>query len=280
MAYDLAALTATARPKPFRPITPTAQFEGELFRMYTPIIQRWRDSATRMMAVYALADMAAAEEEDSNTAAEVAALLLLIRWNEFFSKVGSWHRAKWIADVSRTRGVDATFLVERPSYALNTNRAARRAEASIARRAGIEAASQASGMSSIDRAISDAVSANVGLIRSVSDEARARIYNAVMGGMRRGASKDEVARQINRGLALSRNRARFIASDQMDKTVKAMSFARMEEADIVSARWKHTPQQHPRLHHKARDGNVYRITDPIWRELYEPNCKCQPVPVI
>ena len=254
MAYNLASLTTTANPKPFRPITPTAQQEGELFRMYTPVIQRWRDSATRMMAVYALADMAAVEEEDSNTAAEIAALLLLIRWNEFFSKVESWHRSKWIADVSRARGVDATFLVRPP----------------VAAMAG----------DPIGITVQQAVSANVGLIRSVSDEARARIYNAVMGGMRRGASKDEVARQINRGLALSRNRARFIASDQMDKTVKAMSFARMDEAGIVSAGWKHTPQQHPRLHHKARDGNVYRITDPIWRELYEPNCKCQPVPVI
>ena len=283
MPYNLSQLTATPHPKPFRPIAPTAQFEGELFRMYTPIIQRWRDSATRMMAVYAIADMAAAEEEDSNTAAEIAALLLLIRWNEFFSKVESWHRSKWIADVARARGVDATFLVERPSYALNMNRAARRAEASIARRAGIEAASQASGMSAIDRAISDAVSANVGLIRSVSDEARARINNAVMGGMRRGASKDEVARQINKGLGMSRDRAKRIAVNQMDAAVTTLTRVRAEEAGIEKFQWQHnTPADRARIHHLNRNGKVFRWDDRSLSELpgILLGCRCRALPVV
>ena len=283
MPYNLSQLTATPHPKPFRPIAPTAQFEGELFRMYTPIIQRWRDSATRMMAVYAIADMAAAEEEDSNTAAEIAALLLLIRWNKFFSKVESWHRSKWIADVSRARGVDATFLVESPSYALNMNRAARRAEASIARRAGIEVASQASGMSAIDRAISDAVSANVGLIRSVSDEARARIYNAVMGGMRRGASKDEVARQINKGLGMSRDRARRIAINQMDAAVTTLTRVRAEEAGIEKFQWQHnTPADRARIHHLNRNGKVFRWDDRSLDALpgVLVGCRCRALPVV
>ena len=259
------------------------RFEGELFRMYTPIIQRWRDSATRMMAAYVLADAIAVEEEDSNTAAEIAALLLLIRWNEFFSKVESWHRSKWIADVSRARGVDATFLVESPSYALNMNRAARRAEASIARRAGIEVASQASGMSAIDRAISDAVSANVGLIRSVSDEARARIYNAVMGGMRRGASKDEVARQINKGLGMSRDRARRIAINQMDAAVTTLTRVRAEEAGIEKFQWQHnTPADRARIHHLNRNGKVFRWDDRSLDALpgVLVGCRCRALPVV
>ena len=230
-----------------------------------------------------LADAIAVEEEDSNTAAEIAALLLLIRWNEFFSKVESWHRSKWIADVSRARGVDATFLVESPSYALNMNRAARRAEASIARRAGIEVASQASGMSAIDRAISDAVSANVGLIRSVSDEARARIYNAVMGGMRRGASKDEVARQINKGLGMSRDRARRIAINQMDAAVTTLTRVRAEEAGIEKFQWQHnTPADRARIHHLNRNGKVFRWDDRSLDALpgVLVGCRCRALPVV
>jgi len=54
----------------------------------------------------------------------------------------------------------------------------------------------------------------------------------------------------------------------------------MAEAGLDFGKWKHTPQLNPRLDHLAMDGNIYRLSDPVWRLQYLPNCKCQPVPVL
>jgi hypothetical protein len=277
--YALASLATRSRP--FRVIEPTAVHETDLFRLYTPVIQRWRNSASRAMSIYATATatgvLTGLEEEDSNSAAEIAALLLLIDWRSFFGGMEAWHRRKWLASVSAATGVDATYLARpatgRPVAVIVQNRAARRA-AGITRPSIIT-----TGLSGIDRAVADAVAANVSLVRSVSDEARARIANAVIGGVRRGASAGEVARQLNAGLKLSRARVGRIAEDQVDKAVKAFTKARMIEAGLTVAEWEHnTPRNRARLHHLARNKKVYRLSDPVWQELMLPNCRCQQRP--
>lgn len=272
MAYDLAALAK--RNRPFSVITPRSTDEGALFRLYTPVIKRWRDSATRMMAAYTLAmqtgALAGLEEEDQETAADIAALLALIDFGAFFGRVETWHRGKWLASVSAATGVDATYLVQ-PAAPVGMNRAERRAAASR----GLIPSARGIVTAGIDKAVSDAVAANVSLIRSVSDDTRARIFNAVMAGVRSGAKADDVARRINRGLTMSRDRARRIAESEMDKAVKAMNTARMVEAGIGLGEWVHnTPRERARLNHLARNGQVYDLSDPIWGDQMLPNCRC------
>lgn len=269
MAYELAALARAD--KPFRVIQPTATQEAELLRLYTPIIQTWRNAATNMLAAYTLASATGVldpiEEEDSRTAEAIAALLLLIRWRSFFGRVESWHRSKWLASVASATGVDATFMTMPPNGLATQPVMNRRAK---------RAAGLAPALSPIDKAVADAVASNTALIRSVSNDTRARINNAVISGIRRGASKDEVARQINKGLVMSRERAKRIASNEMDNAVKAMTMARMEEAGVQWGEWEHnTPVERARISHLQRDKKVFRIGAPIWQELYLPFCRCQ-----
>jgi uncharacterized protein with gpF-like domain len=138
-----------------------------------------------------------------------------------------------------------------------------------------------SGLTGIDKAVADAVAANVALVRSVSDDTRARIANAVIGGVRSGRSATEVARTINAGLKLSKKRAERIAEDQVAKATKAYTRARIVEAGFKESAWHHSHiPKRPRPNHLARDKKIFAISDPVWRELDEPGCLCFEVPVI
>jgi len=137
----------------------------------------------------------------------------------------------------------------------------------------------AGSLSGLDARLADAVAANASLVRSVSDDTRARIANAVFSGLQSGQSKVEVARSINRGLKLSSARAKRIAKDQVDKAVKSLTLFRFDEAGFEQAWWHHSGAAHPRLVHLHRNGNVYRLDDPIWAGLMEPGCGCWPVAV-
>ena len=274
----------------FRVITPRASDTSDLLRLYTPIINRWRDSAARSMTAYATAlatgELAGLSEEDKETAAEIAALLTLIPFDQFFARMEVWHRTKWLSSVAAATGVDARFMTAPVRGApAPVNRQQRRAAAS-----GVVAAARAvrvtpvglqvSGLTGIDKAVADAVAANVALVRSVSDDTRARIANAVIGGVRSGKSATDVAREINVGLRMSSKRARRIADNEVAKATKAFTRARMVEAGVERAAWQHTPQENPRIAHLRRHGEVYALDDPIWAGLDAPFCKCWQLPYI
>lgn len=291
MPYALAEIAT--KNKPFRVIEPSAYQSQDLLRLYTPIINQWRNSAARSMSVYATAlatgELAGLSEEGKETAAEIAALLALIPFDQFFARMETWHRGKWLSSVSAATGVDATYLVQRPVGASQpVNRQQRRAAAS-----GVVAAARAvkvtpqglavTGLSGIDKAVADAVAANVALVRSVSDDTRARIANAVISGVRQGKAATEVARTINKGLALSKARADRIAENQVDAAITAMTKARAQEAGIETFEWRHyTERKNARLNHLFRDGMKFRWDDKTLDALpgVLPNCRCRANPVI
>ncbi len=304
MPYSLAELAI--KDKPFRVIAPAARDEQALLRLYTPILQEWRNSAARSMNAYVLAlqtgSLAGLDDEDSDTAATVAALLALINWQAFFGKVETWHRSKWLSSVANATGVDAKWMTAAPEgVAAPYYRAmAGQATGGVVKAAREAATGYASGMGgtgyvtkpspslafpvggkTITTAINEAAASAKSLATSLSDEARNRNRQAILGGLRRGAGADEVARDINAGLAKSKKRAVEIAENELDNAVKAMTDARMAEAGLVEAAWRHyTPRERARLWHLRRDGNRYSVNDPIWSEQFLPNCRCQKRPIL
>jgi len=298
MPYYLTALAT--RDKPFRVIEPNAVQTGELLRLYTPILRAWRDSAARSMNAYVLAlntgELAGLDEEDRQTAAEIAALLALIQWGSFFQKAETWHRSKWLSSVSYATGVDARWMTAAPVVgppaatfrpASNNTPSGVSAAAKAATQSPITAQqrvvrSATAGLSqeTITRAVNDAVASSQSLARSLSDEARARIRAAVLGGVRANRPATEVAKQINKALGLGRDRARRIAVKEMDNFVKAATRARMAEAGLELGKWQHNTLRNYRVDHKARQGQIYALSDPIWAQQYEPGCRCQAIPVL
>lgn len=298
MTYNLSTLAT--RDKPFRVIQPTATIEGQLLRMYTPIIQGWRDSAALMMGMYAARDTDAIAQEDENKDKEIAALIALLFLRLYFTKVEKWHRAKWIANVKAATGVDATWLVAQPELAIAGYRSAPLSSqptglVSAARQA-VAAARQSSAIGfanltgngriselngGLRAVIDNATSSALTQARSISQDARNRIQNSIAGGMRVNAPVGDVARDINEGLGKVRARAGRIAENELDNAVKAMTDARMAEAELDEAVWRHyTPRERARQHHLARQGNRYKVDDPVWQELYAPYCRCQRLPVL
>lgn len=286
MSYSLPDIAT--RDKPFRPILPNAVDEQAYLRLLTPVLQEWRNSAARSMNAYVLAqatgELTGLDEEDRDTAALVAALLALINWSGFFERVETWHRGKWVASVAHATGVDAKWMTQAPGVVVGSfaPRSVTTASSGVVQ-AAKEAASiarQVSTTSGITNAVSQAVASAKSLAASLSEEARARNRQAIIGGLRRGAPATEVARDVNAGLVKSKKRAVGIAENELDNFLKAATKARMAEAGLDFGKWRHQPQRNPRLHHLARDGKLYRAGDPILNEMLLPNCKCTYVPVL
>lgn len=241
----------------------------------------WRDAGAGLIASWTTASTAAALSDniDSHNE-EILAAISTLQFAAFFSSLEEWHRRKWIADIQRATKIDVSALLGMATggQALTLSRAQRRAGGVVnAARvihptpAGLTVSPVLTG---IDARLADAVAKNASLVRSVSDDTRARIANAVFSGLQSGMSKIEVARQINKGLKISSKRSRAIAQDQVAKGVKMLTTFRLEEAGFEDGIWMHSGNPHPRLAHLQHNGHRYKLSDPIWNEILLPNCGC------
>lgn len=290
MPYNLQNLATRART--WRTIEPTAALQSDLFSIgYRPILQAWQNAAAAMLPAYAAAlvsgsvDELAAEEQSH--AQEIAALLLFIQWSAYFARLEAWHRRKWLASTANAAGVDvAPYLAVPNGVPATPNRATRRATASGLRAAAREAVrvqrgavGVVSGLSGIDAVLGNAVAANASLVRSVSEQTRARIANAVFNGVTAKTPVEDVALEISKGLALSKKRALRIAKNEVTQATKALNKFRIEEAGFTSAAWSHSHlPEHPRILHIKRDNQEFNLEDPVWRELSLPFCRCSMKP--
>jgi SPP1 gp7 family putative phage head morphogenesis protein len=282
MQYNLSQLAQ--RQRDFRTIEPPASQAVELFRLYRQPIAAWQTAAAGLMgATYADAlstgDAAPLATELDSANDEITAILFALNFRLFFSNLELWQRRKWLTEVQRAAGVDVDVLLTRPVGVpeVAQTRAQRRAggvvnAARVVRPAPLGLA--VSGVTGIDAKLASAVASNVSLVKSVSDDTRARIANAVIAGVQQGQSSVEVARVINKGLRMSTERARRIAKSEVNKAVKALTMARFEEAGFDQAFWRHSANPNYREAHLARNGRKYALSDPVWGGLYEPFCGC------
>lgn len=109
--------------------------------------------------------------------------------------------------------------------------------------------------------IEAALARNVALVRSVSDDTRAKIADAIFRGQQAGTSTADVTREISEVLGKSKDRARRIATDQTAKLGATLDQQRQEALGFTEFEWVHSLKIHYRPEHKARDGKVYN-----WRE--------------
>lgn len=237
---DLAAIARRAgkrRPVIVRDIRPPAMLATDLFQAaYAPMLAAWEAAIAQdgpIMAAYrlSLSQITADAPADIQGAVDNAErsifsifLTLTPRLSDWALKLERWHRGKWIAAVLAASSVNLGTMIG-PDAARMT------LEAAIAR--------------------------NVGLVRSISDEARARISAAVFDGLRNRTPADEVARQLRAAVGMGRDRARRVASDQLAKLTSALADERRREVGITEWQWLHSGKRHPRPEHVARDGNIY-----------------------
>lgn len=241
MRYNLAAMTkrATNRRRPsitLRPIEPTATMAGDLYRVaFRPVIQAWQQAIVTIGGRYEAAlpvrdsihdavfdlDAILAAIEGSLQQLVVAITPRLQQWSV---RAEQWHRGRWRGAVLAGTGIDPQTLL---------------------------------GASDVSETVSAFVSRNVQLIRSVSDDTRARVSDIVLRGYSSRTPLRTVAKEMSEAVDLGRKRALRIASDQNSKLAAGLDRARQEQAGIAQFAWHHSFKRHPRLWHQARNGKVY-----------------------
>lgn len=239
MKYDLAALwrrksNPRRREVMLRPISAPSALAGDLYAAaYKPVIAAWQSVVDPIVAEYERTLSAITRDSPETIGVQLSAVenqaaalmltlrLRLTRWAEIVER---FHRGKWRGAVRSATKVDITTLI---------------------------------GPEDMRIPMSAAIERNVGLIRSVSEQTRTRIGEAVFSGLQRRAPAREVAAEIREAVGMSRRRALNIASDQTVKLTSALNEERRREAGISTWSWVSSHKLHFRPEHARRDGKRY-----------------------
>jgi len=240
MPFNLAEIVKRAKPTirrraiTFRPIIPTGVQAANLYRSaYMPFVDVWANILPRIEAEYARSLSALQTDSAAdmgNILIEVDGLVtrLLLQVRPVLQSVlGAfqlWHQQKWRGAILTATGIDLTTLI---------------------------------GPESMRETVEQAIERNVGLIRSVSDEARRRIGEVIFSGLQERRPVSEVAKDLREAVDLPRARARRIASDQIVKLSSALDQERRREAGLDIWGWRHSSKKHPRRQHLDRNGDLF-----------------------
>lgn len=238
MRFDLSELTKRqSKPRrkaiTLRPIQAPASKASDLYAIYRPVITIWQEALPAIEAEYARtlsamttdapADVAVQISQPEATAATVL-LTVRARLARWAAIIEAWHRARWRANVLAATRVDLSTLI---------------------------------GPADMRETLETVIERNVGLIRSVSDETRRRVADAVFRGLQNRTPARDLARELRDAVAMERRRALRIAADQTVKITSALNEERRRQAGIMAWEWIHSGKRHPREDHKARNGLLY-----------------------
>lgn len=259
-SFDLATLTRRAKnPRrrviTLRPITPPALQATALYTsVYAPVIAIWSASLENITAAYAQslselqtdapADVTARIEAASSSVSGVIVSLRFAigRWSE---SVEAWHRRRWTANVLTATNVSLDNLI---------------------------------GPQDVRQTVASVIEQNVSLVRSVSDQTKQRIANVVFQGFRERKPANKVAAELQEVIAMSRRRAKNIASDQLTSLGAELNQERRRQAGIDSFEWVSSGKPDFRPEHKARNGNLYSESQERVGQKYQGKTVKKPPP--
>lgn len=257
MKYSLARMTRRVKnPRrstiTLRPIAAPGTLATDLYQAaYSPVVKAWEAAIDPIMAEYerSLAALTSDSAADIGSVIERhegdlfrLILTLRLRLEQWALRVEKWHRTKWRGAVLSATGVDVNTMI---------------------------------GAGDMRETLGAAVERNVGLVRSVSEQARTRIGDAVFRGLSQRKPAREVAAEIREAVAMSRRRALNIASDQNSKLAAQLNTERAREAGLEFYEWLSSHKIHYRPEHRARDGKRYEYGEPSGDEPgMAINCGC------
>lgn len=134
------------------------------------------------------------------------------------------------------------------------------------------------GVAGDEATMEDLLTWNTELIRGISEEMRQKIAASVFAGLTARTPVTQIAKEISEATGMARARARRIASDQTVKLNSALDAQRLKDLGCEGYQWMHSRKLHPRLEHKARDGDFIKFgstidkTDPPG---HAPFCGCK-----
>lgn len=261
MNIDLAQMTRRSRnPRrstiTFRPIVPTQVMAADLYRAaYAPIVEAIARAQAGILAEYERSLPASVVRDSiADIQGELDALgeelrrivlRLVPGLRSWAIRTERWHRGKWRSAVLTATGVDLETMLS---------------------------------LGDVGETIEAFVARNVALMKNVSAQAQARIAEIVFRNFTNITPIREVAKELTEATGMSKRRAMLISQDQTSKLSAALDQARQEQAGGEKFKWMHSRKKHPRKEHVARDGNIYRWTDPTIvddKPGYAPFCGCR-----
>lgn len=242
-----------------RPIEVTHALKKDLYRLTVIPVRAWeREVAGRILPAYERAVSLLTRDDESDDMAQIlsvseaivagALVRVTAEVERWFGEAVAWHEARWAAAVKAGTGIDVFPYIDR-----------------VQSRAGLRAF--------LKRITS--------LIRDIDAQARKDIEEIVWRGLTDQTPRPEMGKAIAERLGVARRRANMIAIDQAQKLSGEITRIRMLEAGLRKYRWRHSGKVHFRPEHKARDGKVYQIGQPV-NDLpgLKPYCGCIQLPII
>jgi uncharacterized protein with gpF-like domain len=240
MRYSLQAMVLQSKRRPrkrvivFRPVTMPATLASDLYAAaYAPVVAAWEQALPDIRAEYerSLAQIthdAAADLSGITTSIEngITGLVvtLRLRLERWAARLEQLHRTRWVSAIKQGTGLDVSAMI---------------------------------GAGDARAPLGTLIERNVELVKSVSDQTRAKITDAVFRGLQQRRSAADVGREIADAVDMSKRRALNIAADQTVKAGAALNDERRREAGLMTWEWVSSHKTHFRPEHAARDGRRY-----------------------
>lgn len=130
--------------------------------------------------------------------------------------------------------------------------------------------------------IEAAIVNNAELIKTMPAQFVEKVKGIVLNGATQGRRYEDIARDLQKQIDISENRARFIARDQMASLNAAITEAKQTALGITEYEWVTAGDERVRAEHVAQNGRVFRWNDPpgTGHPGEDFNCRCIARPII
>jgi SPP1 gp7 family putative phage head morphogenesis protein len=121
---------------------------------------------------------------------------------------------------------------------------------------------------------------NVGLIKSIPEEALAQVQKVALRGISAGERWETIAEAIEERFAVSESRAALIARDQVGKLYGSLNEARQKDLGLTKYTWRTSADERVRPEHAELDGRTFEWSNPPSEGIpgSQINCRCSADP--
>ena len=132
----------------------------------------------------------------------------------------------------------------------------------------------------LERAMEQAVSEHVALVKSLERKHLADLENLVHKGVREGRRVEDIAFDVAVRYGVSQRRAELIAQDQVGKFYGRLDEERQTRLGVTEYTWRTSKDEKVRPDHRRREGKVFKWKDPPsdGHPGQAIRCRCYPEP--
>lgn len=126
------------------------------------------------------------------------------------------------------------------------------------------------------------IGSNVSLIKTIDNRHFDTVQETIFRGARQGLRHEQIAKMVRSRYRITRNNARRIARDQINKFNGQLNMLRQQNIGVRQYTWQDSDDSRVRPEHRARDGDVFNWDNPPYDgHPGEPvQCRCWARPVL